>query len=106
MHALLINCARPVFRRCHGDAAAGPISPLYDSLKSLYEEILTLSELSGLAQYLLDTGIRDALSDVLMQCARELLRIECPFPPYYRSKFFRRTPNGSPTRRLVVDLAT
>jgi len=74
------------------------------ALSTLLHEAVRLPELFDLGHYLLDTDFRDALSDVLVQCASEVKRVPYPFPPEYGTRFYRKVPSGSPIRKLVADL--
>jgi len=71
---------------------------------ALFYEIVKLPGLFDLGHYLVDTDFRDALSDVLVQCASELKRVPYSFPPEYGRWFYKKVPSGSPTRKLVADL--
>jgi hypothetical protein len=70
----------------------------------LCQEILGLLRLFDLGYYLLDTDFRDTLSNVLIQCTSELHCDVRILPLCYGSRFYEKTPDGSPTRKLVTDL--
>jgi hypothetical protein len=74
------------------------------TLECLCQEILGLPELFDLGSYLLDTDFRDTLSDVLIQCASELLCVVRTLPLYYGLRIYTKIPDGSPTRKPVTDL--
>ncbi|KAI4688011.1 uncharacterized protein J4E84_004939 [Alternaria hordeiaustralica] len=77
-----------------------------DPALPLFTEMLLLPKLSDLGHYLLDTDFRDTLNDVLIQCTVEIHRSRGGrFPPNFGSDFYHKTPDQSPTRKLVTALA-
>ncbi|KAI4608094.1 hypothetical protein J4E83_009277 [Alternaria metachromatica] len=73
-------------------------------LKNLYLEMLHLPRLCDLGHFLIDTDFRDTLNDILLQCASEAKGTSITLPPSFGSRFYEKTPEGSPTRKLVADL--
>ena len=73
-------------------------------LDNVYGEILRLPQLCDLGHFLIDTDFRDTLNDIVTQCTSEMQKMLIMFPPDYGSRFYNKTPEGSPTRNLVTDL--
>jgi hypothetical protein len=70
----------------------------------LIDEIGTLTRLSHLSHYLLDTCFTDAISDAIVQCSKEMQSVKLGYPLLYGTRLYDIVPEGSPTRSLVADI--